>query len=173
MNKRHEVNPPKNLQIRAALPIQEINYGCANILAQTCAFRQYCWALLYVCIFTSWIGKAVKFVETSPINKAVASGNGNRFLTQTRHIQIANNPRSPKCQTEAELLSPSWPPSFSLLSTFKKYRINGTYSRRLLYSTRAFKYCSMYGALYNVYALFWRYNLFLLHSSVPVYMCIV
>jgi hypothetical protein len=48
LNKRREVNPPKNPQIRAALPIQEINYGFANILAQTCSFRQYCWALLYL-----------------------------------------------------------------------------------------------------------------------------
>jgi hypothetical protein len=47
LNKRREVNPPKNLQIRSALPIQEINYGSSNILAQTCYFRQYYWALLY------------------------------------------------------------------------------------------------------------------------------
>jgi hypothetical protein len=48
LNKRREVNPPKNPQIRAALPIQEINYGCANILAQTCYFLQYYWALLFL-----------------------------------------------------------------------------------------------------------------------------
>ncbi len=35
------------------------------------------------------------FVMTSPINKAVASGNGNRLFTEKRHVQIANNPRSP------------------------------------------------------------------------------
>jgi hypothetical protein len=52
------------------------------------------------------------FVETMPINKAVASRNGNRILTQKLHVQIANNPRSPQCQTEAELLSSSRPPSF-------------------------------------------------------------
>jgi len=40
------VNLPKNQQIGSALPIQDINYGCANILAQTCSSRQYCWALL-------------------------------------------------------------------------------------------------------------------------------
>ena len=47
------------------------------------------------------------FVETMPINKAVASGNGNRILTQKLNVQIANNPRSPQCQTEAELPSRS------------------------------------------------------------------
>ncbi len=50
------------------------------------------------------------FVETMPSNKAVASGNGNRILTQKLHIQIANNPRSPQCLTEAELLSAAQPP---------------------------------------------------------------
>ncbi len=48
LNKRREVNPQKYPQIRDVLPIQEINYGSANKLAQTCSFRQYCWALLYV-----------------------------------------------------------------------------------------------------------------------------
>jgi hypothetical protein len=50
------------------------------------------------------------FVETMPINKAVASGKGNRILTQKLHVQIANNLRSPQCQTEAKLLSSSRPP---------------------------------------------------------------
>jgi hypothetical protein len=50
------------------------------------------------------------FVETMPINKAIASGNGNIILTQKLHVQITNNPRSPQCQTEAELLSSSRPP---------------------------------------------------------------
>jgi hypothetical protein len=49
------------------------------------------------------------FVETMPINKAVASGNGNSILTQKLHIQIANNARSPQWKTEAELLSSSRP----------------------------------------------------------------
>ncbi len=44
-----------------------------------------------------------------PINKAVASGNGNRILTQKLHVQIANKPRSPQCKTEAEVLSSSRP----------------------------------------------------------------
>jgi hypothetical protein len=30
------------------------------------------------------------FVETMPIDKAVASGNGNRILTQNSHVQVAN-----------------------------------------------------------------------------------
>ncbi len=38
---------------------------------------------------------------------------------EKRHVQTANNPRSPQCQIEAELLDPSWPPLFSLPSTFK------------------------------------------------------
>jgi hypothetical protein len=49
-------------------------------------------------------------VETMPIDKAVESGNGNRILTQKLHVQIANNSRTPQCQTEAELLSSSRPP---------------------------------------------------------------
>ncbi len=54
-----------------------------------------------------------------PVNKAVASGNGNRILTQKLHFQIANNPRSPQCQTEAELCLLPDPYNFSLPSTFK------------------------------------------------------
>jgi hypothetical protein len=58
------------------------------------------------------------FIQTSPNNKAVASGNGNRLFTEKRHVQIANNPRSTQCQTEAELLFPPDPSHFSLPSTF-------------------------------------------------------
>jgi hypothetical protein len=47
------------------------------------------------------------FIKTSPNNKAVASGNGNRLFTEKRHVQIANKPPSPQCHTEAELLAPS------------------------------------------------------------------
>ena len=32
------------------------------------------------------------FIQTSPIDFAVASGNGNRLLTGKRHVQISNNP---------------------------------------------------------------------------------
>jgi hypothetical protein len=46
---------------------------------------------------------------SSPIKKAVASGNGNRLFTEKRHAQIANNPRSPHCQIEAEILAPFQP----------------------------------------------------------------
>jgi hypothetical protein len=57
-------------------------------------------------IFTSPVGGGNKkgealqiciaslIVKTSPINKAVASGNGKRFVTQKLHVQIANKPRS-------------------------------------------------------------------------------
>jgi hypothetical protein len=34
----------------------------------------------------------VKNVKTSPINLAVASGNGNKEFTGKQHIQIENNP---------------------------------------------------------------------------------
>jgi hypothetical protein len=60
------------------------------------------------------------FGEIMPINKAVASRNGNRFLTQKLHVQILYNLRSPQCQT-IELINcflPN-PPHFSLPSTFK------------------------------------------------------
>jgi hypothetical protein len=43
LNKRREVNLPKNQKIGSALPIQEINDDSANILAQTYYFRQYFW----------------------------------------------------------------------------------------------------------------------------------
>jgi hypothetical protein len=58
--------------------------------------------------------KKQHFILALPIrrDKAVASGNGNRILTQKLHVQIANKPRSPQCQTEAELLSSSQPPQF-------------------------------------------------------------
>jgi hypothetical protein len=52
------------------------------------------------------------FVETSPINFAGMGGNGNRLFTEKQHVQMANNPRSPQCQTEPELMCPSRPPSF-------------------------------------------------------------
>ncbi len=42
------------------------------------------------------------FDEIMPISKAVAGGNGNRFLTQKLHVQISYNLRSPQCQTIAE-----------------------------------------------------------------------
>jgi hypothetical protein len=60
------------------------------------------------------------FIQTLPINQAVASRNGKRFLTQKLHIQIANKPLSPQCRTEVQLLSPFGPTSFSLPSTFKE-----------------------------------------------------
>ncbi len=43
-------------------------------------------------------------------SKFDAPENGNRILTQKLHVQIANNPRLPQCQTETELLSSSRPP---------------------------------------------------------------
>jgi hypothetical protein len=45
-----------------------------------------------------------RVIMTSPINKSVASGNGNRLFPEKRHFQIANDPLSPQCQTEPELM---------------------------------------------------------------------
>jgi hypothetical protein len=58
------------------------------------------------------------FDEIMPIDKAVASENGNRFLTQKLHVQITYNLRSPQCQTiELNNCFLSEPPHFSLPST--------------------------------------------------------
>jgi hypothetical protein len=45
------------------------------------------------------------FIQTSPIDFAVASGNGNRLFTGKLHVQITNKVRSPQYQTKA----PSFP----------------------------------------------------------------
>ncbi len=50
------------------------------------------------------------FIQTSPIDFAVASRKGNRLFTGEMHVQIANKLRSPQCHPEAELLCPSRPP---------------------------------------------------------------
>jgi hypothetical protein len=60
------------------------------------------------------------FIQTSPNNKAVASGNGNRLFTEKRHVQIANNPRSPQCQTRLNYYFLPDPSHFLLPSTFKR-----------------------------------------------------
>ncbi len=52
------------------------------------------------------------FVETMPIKKAVASGNGNSFFAQKLYVQFANKPRSPQCRSEVQLLSLFRPTSF-------------------------------------------------------------
>jgi hypothetical protein len=57
------------------------------------------------------------FIQTSPINFAVASGNRNRLFTGKLHVQIANKLRSPEYGTEVQLVSPFRPTS--LPSTFK------------------------------------------------------
>jgi hypothetical protein len=45
------------------------------------------------------------FVKMSPVNLAVASGNGNMFFTQKLHVQMANIHRSPQSQTKTQ----PWP----------------------------------------------------------------
>ncbi len=52
------------------------------------------------------------FVKTLPIYYAVASGNGNRYFTQKWHVQLANNPRSPKSQTSMQRYTSFRPPSY-------------------------------------------------------------
>jgi hypothetical protein len=44
-------------------------------------------------------------VMTMPIQKAVTSETEIMNFTEKRHVQIANNPRSPQLRTEAELLN--------------------------------------------------------------------
>jgi hypothetical protein len=83
-------------EVHITLLIQKVNW-----------MRQYIGA---VRAKNSILSPLCLFVETMPFNKAVASGKGNRILTQKLHVQIANNPRSPQCQTEPELLSSSQPP---------------------------------------------------------------
>ncbi len=61
------------------------------------------------------------FVETMPINKAVASGNGNRILTQKLHVKMhITLDRHNAIQKLIYCLLPD-PPYFSLPSTFKKF----------------------------------------------------
>jgi hypothetical protein len=79
---------------------------CANILAEFIAERNI---LSPLCLLP----------KTSPLNLAVASGNGNRIFTQKLHvqIQITLNRHSPRLMPN-DCLLPN-PPYFSLLSTFK------------------------------------------------------
>jgi hypothetical protein len=96
LNRQGGTNFADFWEVHITLLIQKIN-----------SLRQYIGA---VRAKSSILSPLCLFVEAMPINKAVASGNGNRILTQKIHIQIANNPRSPQCQTEAEVLSSSRPP---------------------------------------------------------------
>ncbi len=84
--------------INLALPIQKANWMRQSIGAVRAEKN----ILSPLCLF----------VETLPINKAVASKHGKRILTQEWHVQIANKRRSSQCRTIAELLSSSWPTSF-------------------------------------------------------------
>jgi hypothetical protein len=53
-------------------------------------------------------------------------GNGNRLFTKKQHVQMANNPRSPQCQTEPELICPSQSPSFFVtIYLFKAWYLRG------------------------------------------------
>ncbi len=40
--------------------------------------------------------------KTSPFNLTIGNGNGNRFFTQESNFQIANYPRLPQSQTDAQ-----------------------------------------------------------------------
>jgi hypothetical protein len=59
------------------------------------------------------------FIQTSPNNKPVASGNGNRLFTDKWHVQIANNPRYNARPRLNYYFLPD-PSHFSLPSTFKR-----------------------------------------------------
>jgi hypothetical protein len=96
LNRQGETNFADFWEVHITLLIQKVNLMHKNIGA--------------VRAKDSILSPLCLFVETMPINKAVVSGNGNRILKQTLYVQIANNPRSPQCQTEAELLSSSRPP---------------------------------------------------------------
>jgi hypothetical protein len=111
------VNLPKIRKIGTALPIQDINYDSANILALTCPFR--------LCEF-SHLEKAkrmkgVKFVETSPIYYSAEQAEKEIcFLYKSCmfKLEIAIDRRSPrKIPNQCHL---SDPPHFSLPSIFKK-----------------------------------------------------
>jgi hypothetical protein len=123
MNRRCYVNP---LQIWSAVTIQDMNTS-APIYWHWHVISDNTIGVVNVHIFNRQSGSNRKLVlsywpkirNAWPIYKAVATGNGKDEFYRETHVETANNPRSPQCQTEAELLFPSWPPSFSLLSTFK------------------------------------------------------
>jgi hypothetical protein len=77
--RRCYVNRIVILQIRSATPIQDMNICiCANILALTYPFRHY-----------KKFATLRLFVETMPIYKAVASGNGNiEFYRETTRSNL-------------------------------------------------------------------------------------
>jgi hypothetical protein len=68
----------------------------------------------------NWSHPIGQNLQASPIRrdnaylqyKVVSTGNGTMSFTEKQHIQIYNNPRSPQCHTEPELLCPSQPPSY-------------------------------------------------------------
>ncbi len=128
------------LPLRSARPIQDMNIHSANILARTYSYLELAWRIKFAGWIFEHLGvtlhrlikKSIRcantigaviterkiltplhlFVMTSPLNKAVASGNGNRLFTEKRHVKISYNLRSPQYHTNAELLCPSRPPSF-------------------------------------------------------------
>jgi hypothetical protein len=89
-------------------------YVCANILALTCYFRQYYWSKQGKLVSSYWLKFAPLrlFVETMPIYKAVATGNGIISFTEKQHVQTANNPLSPQSYTNAQRLLASQPTLF-------------------------------------------------------------
>ncbi len=95
------------LQIWSASPIQDVNTSAPILLA--------------LWMFITWIrnGKLVSsywpkfsalrlFVETMPVYKAVASGNGNRLLTQKLHVQISYKLRSPQMPDWSSITVSVW-----------------------------------------------------------------
>jgi hypothetical protein len=68
-------------------------YVCANIFALTCYFRQYYWSKQGKLVSSYWqkFAPLCLFVETMPIYKAVATGNGKICFTEKQHVQTAKS----------------------------------------------------------------------------------
>ncbi len=83
------------------------SFGCTNTIGAVITERKI---LTLFCLF----------IQTSPIDFAVASGNGNRLLAGKLQLQITNKLRSPQCQCKVKLHYCILPdaPDFSLPCTF-------------------------------------------------------
>jgi hypothetical protein len=97
-----------------------LRYNCANILAQPCYIHQNYWCWRRRSTATKFTMLCL-FLKTTPINYAVACGNGNKeFYRETNKsnntfkFQITLDRHNPRLKLN--LLHD--PPNFSLLSTF-------------------------------------------------------
>jgi hypothetical protein len=84
------------------------NNNPANSIRHAYSRYEYVYADIYAVTTESNILTLLcLFIQTSPVDFAVASGKGNRLFIGELHVQIANKLQSPQCHTEAELLSHS------------------------------------------------------------------